>query len=117
MRGAVHFRGGRRGVLVLVLREYGGWRLYGSWRGVRQGENQDVHSVVPVVSRRRVAASSVTPPASARIPPARGVREPPRAPGDKPTATQLARPPAGMRELETSPHVHVNNHTATHNML
>jgi hypothetical protein len=39
-----------------------------------------MHSVVPVVSRRRVAASSVTPPASARIPPARGVREPPRGP-------------------------------------
>jgi hypothetical protein len=56
-----------------------------------------MHSVVPVVSRRRVAASSVTPPASRpRIPPARGVREPPRAPGD--------RNKTAPGELETSPH-------------
>jgi hypothetical protein len=72
-----------------------------------------MHSVVPVVSRRRVAASSVTPPASARIPPARGVREPPRGPR-KPARD--ARFDSTTRETRP-PHVHVNNHTATHNML
>ena len=81
-----------------------------------------MHSVVPVVSRRRVAASTASrPPLPPVFRPRAACVSRPGRPATNPwtnrTATQLARPPAGMRELETSPHVHVNNHTATHNML
>lgn len=112
MRGAVHFRGGRRGVLVLVLREYGGWRL--AWCEARREPRCTVLSVVPVVSRRRVAASSaVTPPASARIPPARGVREPPRGPR-KPAGADV-RLELERRDLHTSTLIITPPHTICYN--